>query len=58
MSDENLAKYLKQLEERIGKERVRALRAEAIKRGISIQQLLAEAANSYADAILQTEEAA
>lgn len=58
MADENLTKTLKQLEDQIGKDRVRVLRAEAIRRGVTIQKVLADAALAYTNALLKTEDAA
>lgn len=58
MSDENLTQYLKKLEEKIGAERLRVLRQEAVRRGVSIDRILSDAILEYTRAIEKTEEAA
>lgn len=47
MNDESLAKVMAELEERIGKKRMSALRRAAAKQGVSVLSLLGEAVTAY-----------
>jgi DNA invertase Pin-like site-specific DNA recombinase len=47
VKDESLAKVMAELETKIGKERLSALRREAAKRGISVLSLLGDAVSEY-----------
>lgn len=56
MSDESLAKVMAELEERIGKERLSALRIHAANSGVSVLSLLGDAVTEFVEK-LQTKAA-
>jgi len=51
MNDEALAKVMSALGEKIGEERLSAIRREAARRGVSVITLLADAVVTYSDAL-------
>lgn len=47
MDDESLARVMAKLEKKVGKERVSAIRREAVKRGVSVLTVLGDAVLKY-----------